>query len=129
MEQVKVKKKPGAGFMKKNKQKWNVLFTSMMVMLYMFLSSPIVQAAAADKKATPKLFTNTKALAKDAGGWIIGIVAVCAGAYMAYLGFRYAMTDDPGSRNEVKKAMKNVVIGIAIALSAGGLITAIASYY
>lgn len=127
MEQVKVKKEMRSGIMKKSKQKWNVLFTSTMVMLYMFLSSPLVEAS--QKKATPKLFTNTKTLAKDAGGWIIGIVAVCAGAYMAYLGFRYAMTDDPGSRNEVKKAMKNVVIGIAIALSAGGLITAIASYY
>ncbi|MDI3235980.1 pilin [Exiguobacterium antarcticum] len=112
---------------KRLKGKFNALVTLSLAMMVLLLTSPLAEAAA--KKTTPKLFTNTKTFLGDAGGWIIGIVGAVAGFYMIWLGLQYSINDDPGSRNEVKKKMKNVVIGIAISLSAASLIAVIVTYY
>lgn len=111
----------------KIKKNWNALVTLSLAMMVLVLTSPLAEAAA--KKSTPSLFSNTKTLLGDAGGWIVGIAGAVAGFIMIGLGLKYAMTDDPGSRNEIKKQMKNVFIGLAICLSAVSLIAIIVTYY
>lgn len=112
----------------KFKKNLNALVTLSLAMMVLFLTSPLAEAAA-KKGGTPSLFSNTKTLLGDAGGWIVGIAGAVAGFIMIGLGLKYAMTDDPGSRNEIKKQMKNVFIGLAICLSAVSLIAIIVTYY
>ncbi|MEK4649622.1 pilin [Exiguobacterium sp. FSL W8-0210] len=112
----------------KIKKNWNALVTLSLAMMVLVLTSPLAEAAA-KKKSTPTLFSNTKTLLGDAGGWVVGIAGAVAGFIMIGLGLKYAMTDDPGSRNEIKKQMKNVIIGLAICLSAVSLIAVIVTYY
>lgn len=111
----------------KIKKNLNALVTLSVAMMVLVLTSPLAEAA--EKKGTPSLFSNTKTLLGDAGGWIVGIAGAVAGFIMIGLGLKYAMTDDPGSRNEIKKQMKNVFIGLAICLSAVSLIAIIVTYY
>lgn len=113
----------------KVKKNWNALVTLSLAMMVLVLTSPLAEAAAKKGKATPSLFSNTKTLLGDAGGWITAIAGAVAGFIMIGLGLKYAMTDDPGSRNEIKKQMKNVFIGLAICLSAVSLIAIIVTYY
>ncbi|QZY88618.1 pilin [Exiguobacterium acetylicum] len=115
----------------KIKKNLNALVTLSIAMMVLVLTSPLAEAA--EKKGatsgTPSLFSDTKTLLGDAGGWITAIAGAVAGFIMIGLGLKYAMTDDPGSRNEIKKQMKNVFIGLAICLSAVSLIAIIVTYY
>jgi len=78
---------------------------------------------------TPKLVTGTVALFTAAGGWLLLIIPVGAGAVLGYHALQKSLSDDHAVIAEKNKFIKNVIIGAILAETAVGLITVILSFY
>jgi len=78
---------------------------------------------------TPVLVTGTLSLFQAATTWLLLIIPVGGGLFLGYHALMKALTDDQAVIADKNKLMKNVLIGLAIAETASGLVTVILSFY
>lgn len=78
---------------------------------------------------SPALVSGTVKLFQNITAWLLLIIPVGAGAFLAFHATQKALSDDQAVIAEKNKLMKNAVIGAAVAESASGLITLILGYY
>lgn len=80
--------------------------------------------------AEPNIVSNTSKLLNDASKWVLGLIPVAAGLMIGYHSLcKMFAQDDPHVIAKHNHAMKNILIGSAIGLSAAGIVSIITSYY
>lgn len=109
----------------KGMQKGEKVFSTLLISLAIS-STGVTQVFATQQ---PKLVSGTIALLKAASGWLLLIIPVGAGLFVAYHAIQKAMTDDEAVIAQKNKLIKNTVIGAIIAECANGLITVILGFY
>jgi uncharacterized membrane protein len=77
----------------------------------------------------PRIVTGTVNLFRAITGWLLLIIPVGAGAFVAFHALQKSMTEDQAVIAEKNKLIKNTIIGAIIAECADGLVTVILSFY
>lgn len=107
-----------------SKESERVVFGLVVLFGLMLFSLPAYAAG------EPALFTNGKKLIDDALKWVLILVVPAAGVLMAWQGIKKMMADgEPGAVSAANKAMKNIILAGAIALSSAGLVKLLLGYF
>lgn len=76
-----------------------------------------------------KLIDGTVDLFDAISGWLLLIIPTGAGTVLGYHALQKSLSDDQAVIAEKNKAMKNVIIGAAIATTASGLVKIVLAFY
>lgn len=78
----------------------------------------------------PKIIVGAQALISDIMVWLLLLIPIAGGAMIAYHSLMKILSDgDPVVVAEKNKKIKSVLVGVVIAMSASGLVTAIIAYF
>ncbi|MDA8336036.1 MAG: hypothetical protein M0Z41_13815 [Peptococcaceae bacterium] len=77
----------------------------------------------------PPFIQQIMTLFSNAGGWITGLAGVAGGAMTGYHAIMRNLNDDPQMVSHHTGSIKKVLTGTAIAVSASGLATWLASQF
>lgn len=89
----------------------------------------VLSSQAFANSTTPSFFTNINKAFLAGAGWLGTIVAASTGFYVAFHAWQKSMTDDEAVIAQKNKLIKNALVGAAIVLGGGSVVTAVLAFF